>query len=185
MSAHADRLLEDYVLDLLSPDKRSKVDRHVATCPPCANRLAVERRCTSRMRTAIRMATTARTGELEALWPGVSVAVLRQTLPWGTSQVRWRPLLVTLAMALLIFLGVRGSANRLDGWLMGTFTPTGAAETASPTASSTPAANQFQDVSVSSAIARVGCTLGTPEPRTELISPQPVRIPFAPPAADQ
>jgi len=179
MSAHVDSLIDDYVLGLLPAGERRAVEQHAAHCPRCAKLLAQERRQEARLAAAIRGATTAPAGRMEALWPNVAAAVLpRPRFNWWP---RWRTALATLATALVILVGAMGTINRFDGWMMATYTPTTASGSASPTASSTPTVLLTQDSVACRPAPPAVCR--TPEPLATSYSPQPQPNPSAPPLA--
>ena len=54
MSSHIDALVDDYVLDLLSEEKRRSVELHASLCPRCMHLLTVERARMARVQSALR-----------------------------------------------------------------------------------------------------------------------------------
>jgi hypothetical protein len=180
MVAHIDRLVDDYVLDLLSMAERRVVARHAARCPRCMELLSGERRRLRLWAATFRSATAAPAGRLEALWPAVAAAVAQS--PRSTWWVRRRAAFATLAVAFLVLAGFVRTAEHIDGWLLNTYTPT-AVRSASPTASTTPtrstplhAANPL----TMDTVAYHSAGWGTPEPVLVRLEPQPKPNPPAP-----
>ena len=190
---HIDSLIDDYVLNLLPAKERRAVEQHAAACPHCLMLLVDERARTAQLAASLRKSNSAPTGRLDALWPGVAAAVgLHERRSVTRAQVhwwfRWRTTLATIAVALVILASLLGTARRFDNWLMGTYTPTMASQTALPTASHTPTWTRVADqdsVAYAGAIVGRPPLRGTPEATWAGYSPQPQPNPSAPAAAGQ
>lgn len=188
---HIDSLIDDYVLDLLSAKEQRAVEQHAAACPHCLMLLVEERARTAQLTASLRDASSAPTGRLDAMWPGMAAAVgLHERRPVTQPPVnwwyRWRTTLATFAVALMILASLLGTVRRFDNWLMGTYTPTMASQTASPTASHTPTWTQAADkdsVAYAGSIVGRPPLRGTPEASPVSNSPQPQPNPSAPAAA--
>lgn len=179
MSGHVDALIDDYVLGILQSDHRREVDQHVAECQRCMQLLSAERMRTARLTAVLRGATLAPAGRIEVLWPGIAAAagvVTPRRSRIGHSQ--WRTVLVSMAVALLAVVGIWGTGQRIDGWLVGTHTPTADAVTIYPTAGHTPTASFTPTKFAAASVAYHTSSWGTPAPTPA--SPQPEPIPLAP-----
>jgi anti-sigma factor RsiW len=183
MTIHIDRSVDHYVLELLPPGRRQSVEQHMARCPRCQKLVQIELERTERLTIALRRATRAPSGRLDALWPGVAAAVqLSAPRSRLNGWFQWKAALVACVIASLLFAGVLGTVRRFDGWLMSTDTPTAAAITVAPTASLTPTSPQPSPTPgwlTVAAVAHYSAAWGTPEPVS--ISSLPQRHPAASP----
>jgi hypothetical protein len=201
MIAHIDALVDDYTLELLPVEVRRSVERHVAGCERCRELLVAEGQRTAELVVALDRVLAPRAGRLQAMWPAVAAAARvgpshAASRPAAGWWLRWRVAFAAFAIGVFLLGGLLSSQLGLPRWLMETNTPTATAQTASPTASTTPTWSR-PSYTVES-VAFVGSSEGpsagrefeweatataTPEPVTSNELPVPQPNPSAP-AAD-
>jgi hypothetical protein len=193
--SHIDSMIDDYVLNLLSPGERVRVEHHIATCPQCLGALKAERRRTSRLITTLKETSLPPAGKLEHLWPAVASAVElgtnRMITPRSAKRpLHWRQVAAGLALTVLFTVGVLGMAQRFDSWIFIIDVPATASHTASPTATQTPTFTRPSGYPDSVALVHQGTGVdvepsatGTPQSLTELDAPEPIFKPPAPPTS--
>ncbi len=190
---HIESMIDDYVLNLLSPGERSRVERHVASCPKCFGTLNTERKRISGLVATLKETSSPPAQRLERLWPAVaSAAGLRKNLVIAPQRVRrqihWRQAATGLALVVLIFMGLLGMAEQFDGWIFHIDAPATASHTVSPTVTLTPTWTRASSSPDSFALVHQDMTndrpapTGTPETLAELHAPEPLDNPPAPPA---
>ncbi len=75
---HPSKNLSDYVLDLLSPSERQRVERHLASCDRCRRALREERNLLRNVRQTLHLASSPSTTQLNQLMPPVPEASRRR-----------------------------------------------------------------------------------------------------------
>lgn len=93
-------LITDYVLDLLSPPERQRVEGHLVTCVACREAVQAERQVGQLVRSSVAMATRPGSSHLARLMP--APPTLRRFPAFA--PVAWRPLMAVCVLAIL-FLG--------------------------------------------------------------------------------
>lgn len=170
---HIDGLIDDFVLDLLPESKRQLVDSHIRNCSRCHTMVVAERRRTKELVEDLRLVSSAPAGRIKALYPLVAARARRNDLSSTRGWPQLRAAMTTLALALFILLGVLGTMNRQDGWLLYTYTPTKNTGTSLPTALTT--ATGSHTPSLPSMTAEIGPVVwGTPEPVVFVPQPSPI-----------
>ncbi|MCI0396030.1 MAG: zf-HC2 domain-containing protein [Chloroflexi bacterium] len=98
---HILHLIPDYVLELLSDDKRQIVDGHLARCPQCRLAVQEERQVGHLVRATLTLATRPEAAHLRRLMPAAPTR--RAALPGA-----WSKQLATACLLLLLILGSVG-----------------------------------------------------------------------------
>jgi len=111
-------LASDYVLDLLSPSERSRVESHLVSCLVCRQAVHREQRSGQQVRLALHRATQPDGARLGALMPAV---------PGGGHvpfAVPWQKQLVMVSLLVVMFLGSVGLWQMRGDDVSGAASPT-------------------------------------------------------------
>ncbi len=100
---HVHELIAEYVLDLLPPAQRQRVEQHVKSCEQCQRSLQTEQQIGLLLRSTLQKTTEPTPRRLRQLMP----ATPQPTIPlWGFS--RWQKRLAPAFMVFLLLLGSLG-----------------------------------------------------------------------------
>lgn len=101
---HPSNQLSDYVLDLLSPAERQRIDRHLARCARCRRELKQERSITQEVRQTLHVATRPSQPQLTKLMPPTPLVQRRKRFePMLRPALAFSVVLVLFAMCLQIY----------------------------------------------------------------------------------